>query len=186
MSGTAGSGHGLVRTGGPSISVLIDIGYLPRCVGGRPGSRRHAPGQHDPSLAATASAAHREKPWILGTRAFRCPHRVDPETLRWRIGGIMAEAVVLINAFEVPPGDAENFIAAWEKTRDYLQTQPGYVDTALHQAARPDAEFQFVNIARWRTADDFMAATQSPGFRESAAGTAGYRSHPALYRVVRS
>ena len=98
----------------------------------------------------------------------------------------MAEEVILINAFEVPARDAENFIAAWEKTRDYLQTQPGYVNTALHQAARPDAEFQFVNIARWRTADDFMAATQSPGFRESAAGLAGYRPHPALYRLVRT
>ena len=98
----------------------------------------------------------------------------------------MAEEVILINAFEVPAGDAENFIAAWEKTRDYLQTQPGYLNTALHQAARPDAEFQFVNIARWRTADDFMAAIQSPGFQESAAGLAGYRPHPALYRLVRT
>jgi heme-degrading monooxygenase HmoA len=62
--------------------------------------------------------------------------------------------------------------------RDYLQTQPGYVDTALHQAARPDAEFQFVNVVRWRTAEAFLAATQSPGFRESAAGLAGYRPHP--------
>jgi len=98
----------------------------------------------------------------------------------------MAEEVILINAFEVPAGDAENFIAAWGKTRDYLRTQPGFVDTALHQAVRPDAEFQFVNIARWRTAEEFMAATQSPGFRESAAGLAGYRPHPALYRVARS
>jgi heme-degrading monooxygenase HmoA len=98
----------------------------------------------------------------------------------------MAEAVILINAFEVPPEDAENFIAAWERTRDYLQTQPGYVETALHQAATPDAEFQFVNIARWQTADDFMSAIRSPGFLESAAGMSGYRPHPALYRVVRS
>jgi heme-degrading monooxygenase HmoA len=46
----------------------------------------------------------------------------------------VAEEAVLINAFEVPARDAENFIAAWEKARDYLQTQPGYIDTALHQA----------------------------------------------------
>ena len=98
----------------------------------------------------------------------------------------MTEAVILINAFEVPPGDAENFIAAWEKTRNYLQTQPGYVDTALHQAARPDAEFQFVNIARWRTVDDFMAATQSSGFRSQPRAWPAYRPHPALYRVVRT
>ena len=30
-----------------------------------------------------------------------------------------ADEVILINAFEVPAQDAETFIAAWEKTRDY-------------------------------------------------------------------
>ena len=98
----------------------------------------------------------------------------------------MADEAILINVFEVPAVEAERFIAAWERTREYLQTQPGYLDTALHQAIRADAEFQFVNIARWRTAEEFMAATQSAGFREAAAGLAGYRPHPALYRIVRT
>jgi heme-degrading monooxygenase HmoA len=98
----------------------------------------------------------------------------------------VAEPLTLINAFEVPGEQAEQFIAAWEKTRGYLETQPGYVDTALHQAVMPGAEFQFVNIAHWRTAEDFMTAIQSPGFQESAAGLAGYRPHPALYQVVRT
>jgi heme-degrading monooxygenase HmoA len=97
----------------------------------------------------------------------------------------MPGEVVLINAFEVPAADAEAFLAAWEKASDYLQSQPGYVDRALHQAVAPNAEFQFVNIARWRTAEDFRAATQSPGFREATADLAVYQSHPALYRVVR-
>jgi hypothetical protein len=62
-----------------------------------------------------------------------------------------------------------------------------YADaTGLHQAVTPGAEFQFVNVARWRTAQDFQAAIQSPGFREKAAGLAGYRPHPALYQVVRT
>ena len=39
---------------------------------------------------------------------------------------------------------------------------------------------------RWQTVEDFQAATQSPGFRESAAGLAGYQPHPGLYRVVRT
>jgi heme-degrading monooxygenase HmoA len=98
----------------------------------------------------------------------------------------MADEVILINVFEVPAVEAERFIAAWEKTRDYLQTQPGYLDTALHQAIRADAEFQFVNIARWRTAEQFLAAIQSAGFREAATGLAGYQPHPALYRIVRT
>ena len=50
----------------------------------------------------------------------------------------------------------------------------------------PGADFQFVNIGRWHSAEDFRAATQSPGFRDSAAGLAGYRPHPGLYRVVRT
>lgn len=98
----------------------------------------------------------------------------------------MAEPVVLINSFEVPADEAGQFIEAWEKTRDFLKAQPGYVDTALHQAVTPGAEFPFVNIARWQSAEAFIAATQSRGFGESAAGLAGYRPHPGLYRVVRT
>lgn len=98
----------------------------------------------------------------------------------------MAEPVVLINSFEVPAADAETFITAWQQARDYLATQPGYVDTALHQALTPGADFQFVNIARWQTAEDFMSAIQSPGFRQAAADLGGYRAHPALYKMVSS
>jgi heme oxygenase (mycobilin-producing) len=94
----------------------------------------------------------------------------------------MAEPVVLINAFEVPAADADAFVAAWRGARDYLRSQPGYIETILHQSIAPDAEFQFVNIARWQTAEDFIAAVQSAGFGESAAGLAGYRPHPGLYR----
>ena len=96
----------------------------------------------------------------------------------------MAEPVVLINSFEVPDGEAGRFISAWQRARDYLQTQPGYIDTALHQAVTPDADFPFVNIARWATAEDFMRAIQSPGFRQAAADLAGYRAHPSLYTIV--
>ena len=77
----------------------------------------------------------------------------------------MPERVTLINAFEVPAAGAADFIAAWERTRDYLQQQPGYISTALQQAFAPDAEFQFVNVAHWATAEDFTKALQSSGFR---------------------
>jgi hypothetical protein len=59
----------------------------------------------------------------------------------------MADSAILINAFEVLAADADAFVAAWEKARDHLRSQPGYLDTVLHQAITPDAEFQFVNIA---------------------------------------
>lgn len=75
----------------------------------------------------------------------------------------MAEPVILINAFEVPAADADAFVAAWQKACNYLRSQPGYIDTVLHKSITPDAEFQFVNVAHWQTAEDFIAATQNPG-----------------------
>ncbi len=95
----------------------------------------------------------------------------------------MADAVVLINIFEVPDSDAVKFIAAWERTRDYLQTLPAHLDTALHQATSPGADFQFVNIAHWQSAEEFTVAIQSEGFRESATGLR-WPMHPTLYRIV--
>ncbi len=96
------------------------------------------------------------------------------------------EPLVLINSFEVPIEEAEAFIDAWEQARDFLAKQPGYVDTALHQSVTPAADFQFVNVGRWATAADFLAATQDPGFLETAAPMARYRPHPGLYRVIRT
>jgi heme-degrading monooxygenase HmoA len=98
----------------------------------------------------------------------------------------MAEPLVLVNSFEVPGERAEEFIATWEQARDYLRQQPGYIDTALHQAVLPDPEFRFVNIAHWRTAEECATAIQSPAFQQIAARMASYRSHPGLYQVVRA
>ncbi|HEX6521160.1 MAG TPA: antibiotic biosynthesis monooxygenase [Streptosporangiaceae bacterium] len=86
----------------------------------------------------------------------------------------MSEPVVLIDVFDVPVADAEQFIAEWEKARDYLETQPGYVDMALHQVLAPDAGFQFVNVAHWSSPELFAAAIRSPVFM------AHYGVHPAL------
>lgn len=94
------------------------------------------------------------------------------------------ESLVLINAFEVPAGEDDDFIRSWEQARDYLSTQPGYISTALHQSVTPNADFRFVNIGRWASAEAFRAAVESPGFRE--AGRIPYPAHPALYRVVRT
>ena len=76
---------------------------------------------------------------------------------------MMAEPLILINAFEVPGEEADQFVAAWEKTRDYLATQPGYVDTALHQAVAPGADFQFVNIRPAHPAQLGYGSRREPG-----------------------
>ena len=94
------------------------------------------------------------------------------------------QPLVLINAFEVAEGNDDEFVAAWQPAREFLETQPGYAGTTLHQTVSPDSEFRFVNVARWQTAQEFQAAVTSDAFRAAAAGLAQFRSHPGLYRVV--
>lgn len=93
-------------------------------------------------------------------------------------------SVTLINIFEVPAGDGDEFIAAWERTRDYLMKLPAHLDTALHQSLH-DGQFRFVNIAHWTSEEEFNEAIGSRGFQESASDLR-WPMHPALYEVVRT
>lgn len=93
-------------------------------------------------------------------------------------------SVTLINIFEVPASDKDEFIAAWEKTRDYLMSLPAHIETALHQSLH-DARFQFVNIAQWTSEEEFNAAISSEGIWESASGLRWPMS-PGLCQVVRT
>jgi heme-degrading monooxygenase HmoA len=90
-------------------------------------------------------------------------------------------SVVLINLFEVPAGADEGFIAAWERARDFLQSQEGYRSTELHRSVGPDAEFRFVNVAEWASPAAFQGATAQPDF---PGRDMPFPSHPGLYRVV--
>jgi heme-degrading monooxygenase HmoA len=93
-------------------------------------------------------------------------------------------SVTLINIFEVPAGDEDAFIAAWEKARDYLVELPAHIETALHQSLH-DTRFRFVNVAQWASEEEFTAAISSHGFQE-ASSDLRWPSSPALYRVART
>ncbi len=91
------------------------------------------------------------------------------------------EAVVLINAFEVPAGEDERFVAGWEFAKEVLRTQPGFIDATLHRSLTPEADFRYVNVAHWTSPAAFRAATNRPEFRALASP---YRFHAGLYEVV--
>jgi heme oxygenase (mycobilin-producing) len=92
--------------------------------------------------------------------------------------------VVLINAFEVPNGEDEGFLRAWDAARDALAQQPGYLGTKLHRSLGP-ADFRFVNTARWSSPLAFAKAIGQADFQQ-AASSMPFRSHPALYEVIRN
>jgi heme-degrading monooxygenase HmoA len=92
------------------------------------------------------------------------------------------EPIVLINAFEVPERDDDAFLAGWELQREFLSAQAGYRSTTLHRSLSPDANFRFVNVARWESAQAFRDATSQPEFRNAPVP---FPFHASLYQVVR-
>lgn len=95
--------------------------------------------------------------------------------------------IVLINPFEVQPGDEAAAIAYWERAADHLRRQPGFVDTRLHRTIAPGTRFPLVNVATWRSAEAFRAATADPGFRAQVGPEMGrFPHHPGLYELIRT
>jgi heme-degrading monooxygenase HmoA len=93
------------------------------------------------------------------------------------------EGVVLIEAFEVPAAaHDEAFLAGWREAHTALAAQPGYVGARLHRAAA-DADFRFVEIARWSSPLAFSKAVRRPDVR-ALTGALPFAAHPALYLVV--
>ena len=92
------------------------------------------------------------------------------------------QGVILINAFEVPAGEDDRFLAAWKRARELLAARPGYLGTRLHRSLAP-ADFRFVNIARWSSPLAFSRAVGRPDFQQAA--RMPFASHPALYQVIR-
>jgi len=94
--------------------------------------------------------------------------------------------VVLINIFQVAPAQEEAFVAAWKEARDHLTQQDGYVSTKLHESLQADARFRFVNVAQWKSAQQYQAAVSTEAFRQigQRIGANSKEATPALYRVI--
>jgi heme-degrading monooxygenase HmoA len=91
--------------------------------------------------------------------------------------------VTLINPFEVPTGNEDQFVERWQQAANYLRQREGFISTQLHQSLDPAAAFQFINVAKWESAEHFQQAMSEPGFQELAQGMP-FSGYPALYRVI--
>jgi heme-degrading monooxygenase HmoA len=91
---------------------------------------------------------------------------------------------ILINAFEVPEGQDEAFLAGWEESRKIMARQPGYVSTRLHQSLDPEARFRYVNVAVWESPQAFQAALESRDFTANRERVP-FTNYPSLYSVIR-
>lgn len=128
-------------------------------------------------------------PWLEAVTAEDFPGREMPGTAHPALYEVAREAgegdggVVLINPFEVPPGEDDAFLAAWQAAADLMMAKPGFQASRLLRSTSDDAAFRWVNLARWESVERFGAAVGDPAF-QAAAGAMPHRGHPALYEVV--
>jgi heme-degrading monooxygenase HmoA len=89
--------------------------------------------------------------------------------------------MMLIKVFEVPPEADAAFVPAWERARDFLRTTDDFIAAALHRAVRSDAEFRFVGVTSFASAEGGQRAMGDP---ELPRGTEAFEVHSGLYEVV--
>ena len=96
-------------------------------------------------------------------------------------------AVILLNAFEVPPGKEQEAIEYWERCAAVMRKAPGYISTRLHRAISQDARFQLINMAEWESPEHFEAVIKTDEFKQVADDEAATFPHfPGLYEVIRT
>lgn len=98
-----------------------------------------------------------------------------------------AEPVTLINVFEVPAEQVDEFVELWRERAAIMSRQPGFRDSRLHRATSSDARFALVNVAHWDSHEALQAATAHPEF-QAAIRELGPRiqfsANPAPYHEV--
>jgi Antibiotic biosynthesis monooxygenase len=73
----------------------------------------------------------------------------------------MAPITTIVH-FEVPTDNVDRFFAFWQDSiQDKVGKQPGLIDGIFHRGIDSDGPFQFINVARWDSAEQLEAALQA-------------------------
>lgn len=129
-----------------------------------------APDEDDAFLAAWAAEA---RPGATLHRALRpdVPRRFASLE---RGGADGAGGVLLIVPFDVPTGEDDRFLAAWEAVREVLSARRGYLGAQL----LPSPEARFVAVVHWSSPLMYTRALREDGDLIAALP---FTSRPALY-----
>jgi heme-degrading monooxygenase HmoA len=66
--------------------------------------------------------------------------------------------------FEVPAENADRFFAFWQDhIKGAVSKQPGLIDGMFYRGIDPDGPFQFINVARWESAEQLASGLKVTG-----------------------
>ena len=92
-------------------------------------------------------------------------------------------SVKLINVFQVPEEQREEFLRRWTETTQVYARTAGFLETHLHQnVGVGNQTFQFINIALWASSEAFVQAHKD--FVPGEESIPGISFHPAIFEEV--
>lgn len=75
--------------------------------------------------------------------------------------------VVVMNKFNVNPGEVEEFLKVFAETTKVFKQQPGFISAQLHQGIAGSSTF--INYVVWESVAHFKQAFDKPEFRTNMA-----------------
>jgi heme-degrading monooxygenase HmoA len=92
-------------------------------------------------------------------------------------------AVTLINVFTVEASSVDAFLENWRLTTEVFKTKPGFIETHLHRnTGIGNQTFQFVNIARWTSAEAWRMTHDD--YQPTEYAVPGIKGHPAIFETL--
>jgi heme-degrading monooxygenase HmoA len=75
----------------------------------------------------------------------------------------MAPITTIVH-FEIPAENVDRFFDFWQDSvKDKVNKQPGLIDGTFYRGIDSDGPFQFINVARWDSAEQLKAGLQATG-----------------------
>ncbi|MEX0808305.1 MAG: antibiotic biosynthesis monooxygenase [Dongiaceae bacterium] len=93
-------------------------------------------------------------------------------------------AIVTISALEVSQDRIDQTIEVWRRYNNFLMKQPGYVSSKLHRATEAGSSFALVNVAEWKSEQEYHNAVEQMIAQLGPPTVPGLRIHPAVYETV--
>ena len=97
--------------------------------------------------------------------------------------------ITLIHPFEVSKDKEDKFLSIWKNVDNYIKKQPGFIETKLHKSienalTHKNTIYNFVNIAYWKSPEDFQNAIKTSEFQALAKDIFIFSRHPGIYEII--
>jgi heme-degrading monooxygenase HmoA len=91
--------------------------------------------------------------------------------------------ITLVNVFNVPPDQVDDFLSSWQEDAAIMKNSPGFVSTQLYRGTAGSQ--LLVNVAVWESTEALAAAFNSPEFQAAREKSPeGVIAHPHIFEKI--